>query len=283
MELIYMIQTYSNNFLDTFFQIVTMMGEDTFFIIVVGIVFWTVNKRFAYQMAFVYLSSGLINWFIKEIFKVTRIIGMEGVRSLRVETAGGYSFPSGHTQSAASFWTLLMLKFKKRYFYILAVILMLLVAFSRLYLGVHRPIDVIFGLIIGFAWVFAANIIFEKFEKDNLRTAVIIIPVILLLMMYVQNDTFYKASGTLISLLLGYIIEKRYIKYSVKSKIGFQLVKIIIGFAIIVLIKEGLKVLLPVSIWSEFLRYFVLGLWLTIGSTFLFKTFIPEKARDKNE
>src|SRR5690554_3781038 len=116
MELIYMIQTYSNNFLDTFFQIVTMMGEDTFFIIVVGIVFWTVNKRFAYQMAFVYLSSGLINWFIKEIFKVTRIIGMEGVRSLRVETAGGYSFPSGHTQSAASFWTLLMLKFKKRYF-----------------------------------------------------------------------------------------------------------------------------------------------------------------------
>lgn len=283
MELIYLIQSYSNNFLDTFFQIVTMMGEDTFFIIVVGIVFWTVNKRFAYQMAFVYLSSGLINWFIKEIFKVTRIIGMEGVRSLRVETAGGYSFPSGHTQSAASFWTLLMLKFKKRYFYILAVILMLLVAFSRLYLGVHRPIDVIFGLIIGFAWVFTANIIFEKFEKDNVRTAVMIIPVILLLMMYVQNDTFYKASGTLISLLLGYIIENRYIKYSVKSKIGFQLVKIIIGFAIIVLIKEGLKVLLPVSIWCEFLRYFVLGLWLTIGSTFLFNTFIPEKARVEDE
>ncbi|NLM96422.1 MAG: phosphatase PAP2 family protein [Halanaerobiaceae bacterium] len=277
MEIIYFIQSFSNPFLDRFFQMITMLGEDLFFIIVVGIVFWTVSKRFAYQMAFVYLGSGLLNWLIKEIFKVPRIIGQEGVRSLRVETAGGYSFPSGHTQTSASFWTLLMTRYRKIWFYILAVIIMILIGVSRLYLGVHRPVDVVFGLIIGVAWVFLANVIFEKFEQDNIKTGAVIILAVLLLMLYVRNDTFYKASGTLISLLLGYMIEKRYINYSVEAKTGFHLLNIIIGFAIIFLIKEGLKLLLPACIWSEFLRYSALGLWLTTGSTFLFKRFIPEK------
>ncbi|MFP4661849.1 MAG: phosphatase PAP2 family protein, partial [Halanaerobiales bacterium] len=221
--------------------------------------------------------SGLLNWFIKEIFKLTRIIGMEGIRSLRVETAGGYSFPSGHTQSAASFWTVLMVKFRKKWFYVLAVVMMILVAISRLYLGVHRPLDVIFGLIIGFAWVFAANIIFKFLEKDDIKAVVIIIPVVFLLMLYVQNHTFYKAAGSLISILLGYIVEKRYIKYSVKSAIGFQILKVIVGFTIMIFIKEGLKVLLPDTIWSEFFRYFVMGCWLIIGSTKIYKTFIPQK------
>ena len=139
MEIIYFIQSFSNPFLDRFFQMITMLGEDLFFIIVVGIVFWTVSKRFAYQMAFVYLGSGLLNWLIKEIFKVPRIIGQEGVRSLRVETAGGYSFPSGHTQTSASFWTLLMTRYRKIWFYILAVIIMILIGVSRLYLGVSPP------------------------------------------------------------------------------------------------------------------------------------------------
>ncbi|MFP4017516.1 MAG: phosphatase PAP2 family protein, partial [Halanaerobiales bacterium] len=266
----------SNPYLDTFFEMITMMGEDLFFMIVVGIIFWTVNKRFGYQMAFVYLSSGLVNWFIKEIYKVPRIIGMEGVRSLRIETAGGYSFPSGHTQSAASFWTFLMVRFKKKWFYVLAVLMMILVGISRLYLGVHRPIDVIFGLIIGFAWVFVANVIFKYFEKNDIKAGIIIIPIVFLLMLYVQKNTFYKAAGTLISLMLGYIIEKRYIKFNTRARFIYQLLKIIIGFAIMILIKEGLKVLLPVSIWSEFLRYFVLGSWLSIGSTWLFKKIITD-------
>ena len=226
MDFILFIQSYSNPFLDNFFKLVTMMGEDFFIMIVVGIIFWTVNKKFAYRIAFVYLTNGVLNLSLKEIFKTQRIIGEAGIRSLRVETAGGYSFPSGHTQSAASLWTVVMLKIKQRWFYVLAVLMMVLVGLSRIYLGVHRPVDVIFGLLIGFSWVFLGNILFDYMEKSDRRVVLIICFLILLSMAFVRNYTFYKAAGITISLLLGYMIESRYIKYSVKAPIMLSLIHI---------------------------------------------------------
>lgn len=283
MDFILFIQSYSNPFLDNFFKLVTMMGEDFFIMIVVGIIFWTVNKKFAYRIAFVYLTNGVLNLSLKEIFKTQRIIGEAGIRSLRVETAGGYSFPSGHTQSAASLWTVVMLKIKQRWFYVLAVLMMVLVGLSRIYLGVHRPVDVIFGLLIGFSWVFLGNILFDYMEKSDRRVVLIICFLILLSMAFVRNYTFYKAAGITISLLLGYMIESRYIKYSVKAPIMQQILKLFIGFSVMLIIKSGIKIVLPVSILSDFLRYFVLGLWLTVGGPYIFKKFISNRIESDNK
>lgn len=58
---------FSNQFLDSFFEIVTMLGEDLFFIIVIAIFYWCFNKNFGYKLAFVYLTSGAINTIIKEV------------------------------------------------------------------------------------------------------------------------------------------------------------------------------------------------------------------------
>jgi len=283
LDFILFIQSYSNPLLDNFFELVTMMGEDLFIMIVVGIIFWSINKQFGYRMAFVYLSSAVLNQTLKEVFKIQRIIGEKGIRSLRLETAGGYSFPSGHTQSAASFWTVVMLKIKKKWFYGVAVLMMVLVAFSRLYLGVHRPVDVIFGLIIGFSWVFLASFIFDQMVKNDRRVVPVICFLILIAMVFVRNYTFYKAAGTTISLLLGYMIESRYIKYTVKAPIIQQIFKLLIGFSGLLIIKSGVKVILPAVIFSDFLRYFILGLWLTVGAPSLFKRFIYSTIESDNE
>ncbi len=283
MDFIMFIQSYSSPFLDNFFELVTMMGEDLFIMVVVGIMFWSVNKQFGYRMAFVYLSSAVLNQTLKEIFKIQRIIGETGIRSLRLETAGGYSFPSGHTQSAASFWTVVMLKIRKNWFYGVAVLMMILVAFSRLYLGVHRPVDVIFGLLIGFSWVFLANFIFDKMVKNDRIVVPVICFMILVTMVFVRNYTFYKAAGTTISLLIGYMIETRYIKYTVKAPMAQQILKLLIGFSGLLIIKSGIKMILPAVILSDFLRYFILGLWLTVGAPALFKRFISNTIKEDNE
>ena len=130
LEILKYIQSFSNPILDSFFEIVTMLGEDLFFIFVIAIFYWCFNKNLGYKLAFIYLTSGTINTMIKEIIKFPRPIGYEGIRSIRVETAGGYSFPSGHTQQTTSLFTTLMIVFKKKWRYFVGIISMLLVAFQ---------------------------------------------------------------------------------------------------------------------------------------------------------
>jgi membrane-associated phospholipid phosphatase len=103
------VQSFSNETLDSFFEIITMLGEEWFFIILFAIFFWCFNKSFGYKLAFICLTSAAINTIIKEIVKLPRPIGYEGIKSIRVETAEGYSFPSGHTQQSSSLFATLMI------------------------------------------------------------------------------------------------------------------------------------------------------------------------------
>ena len=130
LEILKFIQSFSNDTFDFLFELITMLGEDYFFIIVTALFYWCFNKNLGYKLAFIYLTSGTINTMIKEIIKFPRPIGYEGIRSIRVETAGGYSFPSGHTQQTTSLFTTLMIVFKKKWLYFVGIISMLLVAFS---------------------------------------------------------------------------------------------------------------------------------------------------------
>ena len=91
-----------------------------------------------------------LNGAIKDYFKVERPIGKFGLESMRVETATGYSFPSGHTQTATTFWTSLAVQLKNKWVYVLAAVMAIGAGISRLYLAVHWPMDVVVGLILGF-------------------------------------------------------------------------------------------------------------------------------------
>jgi len=98
------------------------------------------------------IISSLSNLFIvqplKYIFKEIRPTNI-------YETS--YSFPSGHSYSAVAFYGLLTYLLYKKYKYksipIIGTIFILSIAYSRLYIGVHYPHDIIFGLILGLLWI----------------------------------------------------------------------------------------------------------------------------------
>ncbi|HLV10719.1 MAG TPA: phosphatase PAP2 family protein [Halanaerobiales bacterium] len=274
MEVVKFIQSFSNPFLDRFFQLFTMIGEDYFFILVMALVYWCLDKNFGYRLGFAYLSSGGLNCIIKEIFAVPRLIGKEGIRSLRVETAGGYSFPSGHTQTTATLWTSLLLKIKKRWFTILAFFIIFLVGFSRLYLGVHRPVDVVFGFLIGFAWVFFVNYLFELAVESGRKSwlLLLILPAIVGLI-FVRTFTYYKVVGTLLSIFTGFLVEPVYIRYKSDGALWQQGIKLIVGLAVLLFLQSFLKNLLPEAPGADLLRYYLMGIWVTIIAPFLFKYF----------
>ncbi|MEC9488485.1 MAG: phosphatase PAP2 family protein [Halanaerobium sp.] len=271
MQVILFLQNFSSPILDRLFQFITMLGEDYFFILLAAFIFWCRDKKFGYLLGFAYLTNGLVNIFLKEAFQIARPIGREGVRSLRLSSAGGYSFPSGHTQSASAIAASFALRYRNNRVYFTVIPLAILVGVSRMYLGVHWPTDVLAGLIIGFLWVYIANKIFNYVDmtENYFIFLAVIIPMAVIMYLF-PTYTCFKAAGSATGIIMGYIIESRYIDFRPEARTWQQPIKYIFGIAVLILIKIYGKSILPPTLWSDFARYLTISLWFTAGAPYLF-------------
>lgn len=279
MGIIKFIQSFSNGFFDGLFPLITMMGEDYFFMAMVALIYWCINKNFGYKLGFAYLSNGVINSAVKNIFKVPRpYLRDSSIRALRLETAGGYSFPSGHTQCTASFWTSIMLQAKKKWVYFIGILFIILVGISRMYLGVHTPQDVLVGAVLGIGWVFVSNRMFDYAEEKGKKSVFLLFIIPTIIGMFIFRDTdYYKVAGTVISFYVGYLVESKYVKYEVKAELWKQIVKYGVGMGVLLAIKILVKPVLPESIFSDFVRYFLMGAWVTIAAPWIYKHTLSAK------
>ncbi|EYE88560.1 phospholipid phosphatase [Fervidicella metallireducens AeB] len=272
MEIIKYIQSFSNPILDNVFQFITILGEEYFYILFLTITYWFINKKFAYKLGFTFLISGILNCAIKDLFKFKRPIGTNGIRSLRISTATGFSFPSGHTQNAAAFWFFLIKNIKKQWINILGTIMIFSIGLSRLYLGVHWPKDVIAGILLGIASVFITDSLFEYSEINNKPQVFlfILIPAFLGLFFFRSPD-YYKAVGISTGFYIGYILESKFINFEINKSLKLNVVKFFIGIIPIILIKIYIKKFLPESILSDLIRYFLIGIYTTTVAPISFK------------
>lgn len=272
MELIKLVQSISNPFLDILFQLITMMGEDIFFMLVTAVIYWCIDKELGYKLGFVTLTSACINFGLKDFLKIPRPIGEPGIRSLRIHTAEGYSFPSGHTQNTATLWTFFMVQFRRGWLYGLGIIMILLVAVSRLYLGVHTPLDVAGGMIIGAVWVIFWNMIYRPSIRAKREKLLIITVVLAIMGLFAFRDAnYYKCVGALTGLLIGYMLEQRYIRFKEKTSMGNQILKAVLGLAVVYALRIFLKLVLPEILIYDFCRYLILLLWITVVTPLAFK------------
>jgi len=268
------LQQFSNPFLDKLAELITMTGEQYFSIGAILVIYLCINKNLGYRLGFASLFSNSINSIVKNIFKVPRPIGTSGVRSLRLETAGGYSFTSGHTQNASALWTNLMKNIKKRWLYILGFIMIISVALSRLYLGVHRPVDVFFGFIFGVLCMFIVNGIFDfKEVKTKICGLLILIAVSLIVTIAYRSSDLYKQLGCMVGFFIGYLIEKNFIKFHEKASVTQNMIKILIAIMGYAILQLGLKAILPNFKIFTGVRYFLIILWVTVGTTSIIKKF----------
>ena len=151
MELLYWLESIRTPIGDTFFSLITHFGEETLFIIAGLLFFWCIDKMEGYFLLSVGLSGTVINQFLKLWFRIPRPWVKDPnftiVESARAE-ATGYSFPSGHTQSSVGIFGGLARWNKTLWLRGISIALCVLVPLSRLYLGVHTPLDV--GVSIAF-------------------------------------------------------------------------------------------------------------------------------------
>ena len=274
-DIILFIQRIASPVLDWFFIAVTCLGNEEFYLIAVPILYWCVDKKFAFKLGVLFLLSAYVNDLLKDIFRTLRP-DPATVRVIYPESGGGYSFPSGHSQGATVFWGTIAWQLKKAWAWIAAVIVIIAVGISRLYLGVHWPIDVVGGWIIG-AVILGLYIIYDTthpLRGMSTRTIplIVIVVIIAAIMFFIHSgDTAVRVIGTLAGMSIGFILEEEYLLFDPKSVWWYQIAKVVVGIAVVFAIKVVVKMLLPDVPVSHLVRYFIIGLWITAGVPLIFR------------
>ena len=165
------LQTIHTSFLDTFMTSITKLGDAGIVWIILTVILLLIPKtRKAGGYMAVALIADLIicNVIIKPIVARPRPYSINKTVQLLVTPLKDYSFPSGHT--AASFASVSALYFAGRKRMAAgALIVSVLIAFSRMYLYVHYPTDVLGGLIIGLLCGWIADMIIQKVMEKRSR------------------------------------------------------------------------------------------------------------------
>ena len=140
-----------------------------FLLFIPAFIYWCIDKRKGLLIFLAWKISMVIN----SLIKLTCCIYRPWVRDAKIipagnaiKTAGGYSFPSGHTMTAAPIYGSVALLIKNKLIKALLILAILLLAFSRNYLGVHTPQDVLVGFILGLLAVYITNKILNYLDKD---------------------------------------------------------------------------------------------------------------------
>lgn len=269
-QILIFFESIRTDFLTLFFTTVTMMAEHLFLVVLLATLYWLVDKERSRKLAWFMLFNGAANGIMKSIVNMPRPFDKGVVKPIRVETATGSSFPSGHTQTATSFWSGSMLILKTRASKILGSIMIVLTALSRLYLGVHWPMDVLAGIVFGLIFTYFAYALID--EKGTLTEKHVMISSLFFLGVLIFNveADLYKAVAALWGFCLGGYLEDKWVQFEVKGSRRYQLIKMVIGIIGILVIYIGIKKFLPAVKVVSMIRYALVMIWIMAGAPYLF-------------
>lgn len=261
MEFLYFLEKIRMPFLNEFMLLVTKLGEETVFLAVAIIFFWCIDKYHGYYILSVGYFGTITNQFLKLWFRIPRPWILDEnftILEQARESASGYSFPSGHTQSAVGTFGSIAYTVKERAIRIPCILAAVLVGLSRMYIGVHTPLDVCVSVIIGVVLIFFLRPVFTTNQKKRFP--------ILLGVMFILSVAFlcfvkfypfpadidvhnyqsgvknaYTFLGTLFGLLIVYIVDEKWINFSTEAVWWAQILKAVFGFILVLIIKSGTK------------------------------------------
>lgn len=272
-------QTLHTPGLDKFFTYVTMLGEQYFIILVVSFIYWNYSKKQGFILTFLFIISSMVNVLAKAIFHTQRPFHkMKDLDAIRVHTAEGHSFPSGHTQGATTLFVGVAKIFKGWKLMVFAIAISCLVAVSRMYLGVHWPIDVIGGfafaciivfLLYGYLdWLYEYKKAFHRFILIIMVSFYMILLAMILMNNYYWDDpvelkSFYRLIGVSTGAILAFIFEEKKYPFAIDAPRSIKYLRYVIGLGGAVGILAGLKLLLPENAFGILTRYFLVGAWIS--------------------
>lgn len=286
------LQQFSGGFLDTLNIILTQFGGEIFFLAVAVFLYWCVDKKFGFKLINVYLLSCVAMTGLKNVIKRPRPWADGTVKSIGTKESG-YSFPSGHSHSAANLFTQASLKTRRASVITVGALITLIVMFTRLYLGQHYLSDVIAGCALGIILAVTFTWLYGFVEDREDKIWVVITPLcvavaLLCTILGVESGQIYDVCGGYGMAVIAYAFEKKYIALDVRADFRKQTAKVLLGAVAVIAVKEGVKLLFGALGWTHalaynFLRYALVALVAFVAMPFVFKKLKLYGYSDKNE
>lgn len=266
--------------LNEFMLLVTEFGGEIAFLVTAIIIFWCFDKRQGYFIMSVGFFGTILSQFMKLWFRIPRPwvkepgIAMEAA----VGDAGGYSFPSGHSQSAVGTFGSLALTTKNKIVRWVCIAIAVLVPISRMYVGVHTPLDVCIGSLISLVLIFA---VYPLVYSKRSYAMPIMIGIMALLsiahLCYVNfypfpgdmdavnllhgRENAYTMAGCIAGMIIVYFVDTKWLKFETKAVWWAQIIKIAVGLGLVMAIKVGTKPVLNAMLGEyagRAVRYFLI-------------------------
>ena len=261
MQFLYFLEGIRMPGLNELMLTVTTLGEETAFLALALIFFWCVDKRRGYYLMSVGFMGIIANQFMKLWFRIPRPWVLDEnftILEQAREAAAGYSFPSGHTTSAVGTFGAIAVSSGKKAVSAACLVLAVLVGFSRMYVGVHTPQDVLAGALTSLILIlFLRKPILAGDVKEMKLLIGVMLTMAVGLLLFVEGYPFpadvdahnlqsgmknaYTMIGCLVGVALVYILDCKYIHFETDAVWWAQILKAVLGIVAVLLVKEGLR------------------------------------------
>ena len=300
--------------LDVPMELITFTGTIDFYLLLIPFIYWAIHPRLGIRVLLILIGTDFVGSYAKHLFHEPRPYWLsETVLGKSTETS--YGIPSTHASGTFAVWGALAIRVRENWLRILAVAMILLVAFSRLYLGVHFPHDILLGWIIGLAglWVIVRfeDDILGWFRGYSIRNQVLISLIVSLALAFIgwlivimisgspdpeswasfatearDISHYFTVGGGLFGGLAGYILVKEMIEFNHRVPWVWRIVRYLIGIVITLAIWQGLDILFGLfatdgtflSYLLRFIRYSAVTLWVTLGAPVVFQNWLKPAA-----
>lgn len=283
---------------------ISALGGEEFFLIFLPAIYWCVDKRLGRQLGYIFLLSALINSMLKSTLREPRPFWLDP--SVQLGEAEGYGTPGGHVQNVTAVYLLLAAQLRRGSVWALALLLILLMGISRLYLGVHFVQDLLVGFVLGLlvlvAFLFGMRTFFERYSKQILgrRLLLLILVPLILAAIYVgallligppnldvpwasyipaaelsgHEDVVATVAG-LLGFGVGIALESSRIRFRADGSVWRRIARYALGIAVALGIWAGLRAVFPaepewIALPLRFVRYLLLLLWVTYFAPWVF-------------
>ena len=263
MDILYALEKIRTPFWNGVMSAVTQLGGEVIFIVAAVVVFWCVSKWEGYYLMTIAFCGTVLNQFLKLICRVPRPWVRDPnftiVESARAE-ATGYSFPSGHTQNAIGLFGGMARWGGRRWVRLGLTALALVIAFSRMYLGVHTPADVGVSLVLAAALVLGLYPLMRRAQEKPRYMGYVLAAMLVVsgaFVVFVEAYGFsadtdaenlasgignaWKMLGAVAGMTLAWLLDRRYIHFETQAVWWVQVIKVAVGMALLLAIKSGLK------------------------------------------
>ena len=273
--------------LNLFFEGITYLGVEEAYFVVFLVAYLCINRRLGFRLFLVFVVSAYLMVIFKELWAIPRpyLQHPDLLHPLALSTAEGYSMPSGHALLSTVVWGYIALQLRSWRWRLLPVVIITLVSFSRLYLQLHWPTDILVGLALGAVLLGGYVKVMGGIDTGRLKLSTlqcIAVVAVTGTVMYLFGEDLQNgvsAAGALLGGALGYLAANCVDSYSEQASTTGHLLKVIPSLALLLAGRYALRQIIGSAPPAAMLTY--AGMAFT--ATFIIPMVIAAVARSRSQ